>query len=742
MALKEEISLQFNTLIEILGDRIYDSPYASLRENLQNAVDAVRIRHKYSNSHGYSPMIHVNLNSNSFEIFDNGIGMNKVEMQQHYWAIGNSGKKNMSDICIGTFGIGAFANFGIANKLTVISRKSPKEKWIISHLSKSEFSINGLPKVNYDEYNTNLWSQLILTSKNNSELSGKLKDDFGTLIIVSIDKPIEIKKVLEYIEEHIKGLDIPIYINDKLLSKKDLLNQQKEFQYKETRFESFKFFNINGNLEYSTYENEKNQISIKIKFSNILSGIIHPEKDVAQIFNHGFKLCNYPVNSRITFQGIFDSIYFRPTAGRDSLNSESSQQFSLLIKKLTEIIANIASESNDRLLAIPDIFNYAYYNSKYSIIANLKVPLEQNEECSLVDIASRYKKDNKKVFYTLKSSGISKSLSSKGHSIIILPSDYYKQNLAKGYLEKYCDGTSIESYELIQSILDVNSLKNEELEIIKKVSAGFFEITELNIKVIPAILKENLIFYWKESLSNEDEVLYFNIKHEDINFMLYSFPDEIKYKKFHFIKELLLNHLGEQVFKYRKKTRGEMDLLGIKALIKSKFKIYTLTQSDIQRIGGKRKELNILPQDVQTISSSSDKVLPPLNGKIIIVQGSYIDADEGCYLQLDEGGHKIIQPLKNMYETLSVSWSGNTLFYHYNFDDIKLFQTSIEFTNVISLRSKKIFYGAIDESRRPIFQEKLTYIPIPKQLEAYTIPDSDFQVLTLILRSNVLIYQE
>jgi len=55
-------------------------------------------------------------------IADNGIGMTPDDLSNHYWNAGSSSKNNEAARAagvVGTFGIGAMANFGIADTLTV-----------------------------------------------------------------------------------------------------------------------------------------------------------------------------------------------------------------------------------------------------------------------------------------------------------------------------------------------------------------------------------------------------------------------------------------------------------------------------------------------------------------------------------------------------------------------------------------------------------------------------------------------
>src|SRR5690348_9576272 len=112
--------IEAQRVIQLLAKQIYQSPLALLRENTQNAFDAVRQR--MASDKGFSPRIDIQLVPDRVTISDNGIGMTPTDLRQHYWTAGSSSKNNDAARAagvVGTFGIGAMANFGIADALTV-----------------------------------------------------------------------------------------------------------------------------------------------------------------------------------------------------------------------------------------------------------------------------------------------------------------------------------------------------------------------------------------------------------------------------------------------------------------------------------------------------------------------------------------------------------------------------------------------------------------------------------------------
>ncbi len=79
MSNKSKLSFQIevNRVLEILSNDIYDSPYALLRENIQNAFDAIVMR-QYKSNTAFKPEINITIGNGIISIIkDNGIGMNE-----------------------------------------------------------------------------------------------------------------------------------------------------------------------------------------------------------------------------------------------------------------------------------------------------------------------------------------------------------------------------------------------------------------------------------------------------------------------------------------------------------------------------------------------------------------------------------------------------------------------------------------------------------------------------------------
>src|SRR5437879_4296666 len=117
---KIPFKVDISRVIDVLATQIYQTPLALLRENAQNSFDAVLMRRQGRES--FEPIIEISVTPTTIQVTDNGIGMTPDDLRNHYWRAGSSSKNTPAARAagvVGTFGIGAMANFGIAEELLV-----------------------------------------------------------------------------------------------------------------------------------------------------------------------------------------------------------------------------------------------------------------------------------------------------------------------------------------------------------------------------------------------------------------------------------------------------------------------------------------------------------------------------------------------------------------------------------------------------------------------------------------------
>ena len=143
---KKQFKTESKRLLDLMINSIYTNKEIFLRELISNASDALDKRHYLSltdNSYAYQQPLTINLSvdkeNRTLTISDNGIGMDKEELENNLGTIAHSGslnfkeqmeKKDEIDI-IGQFGVGFYSAFMVAKKIVVVSKKPncPAYKW-------------------------------------------------------------------------------------------------------------------------------------------------------------------------------------------------------------------------------------------------------------------------------------------------------------------------------------------------------------------------------------------------------------------------------------------------------------------------------------------------------------------------------------------------------------------------------------------------------------------------------------
>ena len=140
MARKKQFRAESQRLLDLMINSIYTHKEIFLRELISNASDASdKLYYKAltENINGISRddlsiQLVINKNHRMLSIIDQGIGMNREELDEHLGTIANSGslqfkealEKGQTDVdIIGQFGVGFYSAFMVANKVEVISKK-------------------------------------------------------------------------------------------------------------------------------------------------------------------------------------------------------------------------------------------------------------------------------------------------------------------------------------------------------------------------------------------------------------------------------------------------------------------------------------------------------------------------------------------------------------------------------------------------------------------------------------------
>ncbi len=419
---KIPFQVEINRIIEVLAKQIYQNPFALLRENCQNAFDAILMRKA---KESFQPTITVEISARKVSIADNGVGMTEIELKENFWRAGSSSKNTPEAKAagvVGTFGIGAMANFGVASKLTVVTRSLREDRTIQSSVEKNNLSA------------TNDCIELFETDK---------RPDFGTTIVADLSEDINIQDATKYIAEIVKFLKIDVYVNNVKISGADIIQVTKgdfqkghEFEIKGCSFSQLNLlFDAKASIapsgqifvEASNFEQEGKKIN----------GTLSLKSDTHSIsaYRSSFYLSPAPVSSTYRFGGIIDLPFIEPTAGREALVTSSIQIIQQLIQFVeTSISTEIAkSEFCDNSI---NFINWVLGHRRFDLVGNLTLRLLPNDKrIKISDVLSKTQ-SSKISYYEGSNNEIINMFSSEDSPLVVTSSQNPRRNLEILYLSQ------------------------------------------------------------------------------------------------------------------------------------------------------------------------------------------------------------------------------------------------------------------------------------------------------------------
>ncbi|MDY4788411.1 MAG: molecular chaperone HtpG [Bacilli bacterium] len=283
---------QFKTeskrLLDLMINSIYTNKEIFLRELISNASDAIDKYHVLSlnddnlvKETNYQINIEVDKKNRTITIKDNGIGMNKEELEENLGTIANSGSKaflekisdeklkNEMDI-IGQFGVGFYSAFMVASKIEV-KTKSPYSEQGYLFLSEGEetYSIDECEKLEHGSEIT-----LYLRENNDEENYDKFMESYEIehlvkkysdyirypiLMMVETSKPKldANNEIIENEYETVSELKTLNSMTPIWKKKKNEVSEEELNDFYKQKFNDFEdplltiFFNVEGMLTYN-----------------------------------------------------------------------------------------------------------------------------------------------------------------------------------------------------------------------------------------------------------------------------------------------------------------------------------------------------------------------------------------------------------------------------------------------------------------------------------------------------------
>lgn len=497
------VRVDFERILQTIAANIYDNQYAFLRENVQNAIDAIRIQAVRDGLSPSDPLYHIQvaISGNVCAISDNGIGMTREELRNNFWTMGASGKTTAEAKaagCIGVFGIGGFANFGVCDTLEVISRTDTCLTAHHTSLSRSAFGVERftLPTVQYLE---------------SSELASR-----GTIVRGIARTPFDAEGLLRYLRQFVRFVREPVYFNGGLISQDQPDTPRGAYR---TVADSVVASDASVEISFQLLADDAHNLSanilgLKVSGQATRCGsyvrLIHGQVDV---YKRGFRICNVSISSRIGVSGDFDSDVLQPTAGRDTLEGKSitllTQTFRLMETATWPFILGDADLLANHTRLLPDFISHGHLEKLGRLAVNTldkrSFALEQLRQVS---------EKGRRIFFTQtgRSGSAAEVLQARGHIIVAASSDHYRRSAEVQYLRTYCNAEEFDN--LIECLEVYADLEPFERALLAELEIGIRKLfNPPPFRFTPGKLTLDAPIYWSNKKEGAATVVLVDTRH-------------------------------------------------------------------------------------------------------------------------------------------------------------------------------------------------------------------------------------
>lgn len=722
MSVDEEgfsVSLEFRSVLEAFSKEIYETPLAFLRENVQNAVDALRMQAvRVSTSSAEAALfVKITVEGDQCEIVDSGIGMTRDDLRNFFWTIGASGKRTPEARragCVGMFGIGGFANFGACSELVVISQVENSTSGFLTRLTQQDIdaAAGEIPRVHVEE---------------NTEAGPR-----GTIVRALLKAPANIEELEAYVRDFVRYAEEHVYFNGNLVSR-------QPFQIPKRSIDELR--SINTDTRSWTHENVTVSGRLyatpgAILYADITGlrvgeeairtfGWLRFENGRIDALKRGFKLCSTAIGTQIGVAGAIDCDRLAPTAGRDSLNADSNKLLASIVHALERAAIDAVLESPDLISHHTRIFRYVRQNGLVSHLGNVRVDLANGNEVLLSDILRRSKNGVRVFFATSQNRSLSKVLEAGGHTVVQLPTDGHKQAAVKEFLTNCCSAQQFEGQiECLEHYEALSRFEKAMLAELEEIVLSAYDLP--NAQIVPGKLTEDIPVYTKDHPDGE-LTIYADVRHPEITKLeglgitpLFSSMVAA------FCREYLAPTLRSRSPKFFGSGAVNLDWL-----FKRRSELWVLVTQDIEVYRRAAQRQVVRQSDVQVVQtghsstvseSASDAHRKP---KLVKIEGTdeFVELS-GYYLRIPNRASEAYGDVIQQCDSRCAVWAGNKIMLVASDEISSAFQVEIHLDRLITTEmSEGAFGGGSSQEERPL--QALyggLYFPIPAALQDYVVP--------------------
>ena len=723
-----KVGIEFESVLRAISKQIYETPHAFLRENVQNAIDAVRIQAKRdkldTNSSEYC--VRIDVEGKSIVVRDNGIGMSSEGLQNFFWTIGSSGKRNKEAQdagCVGMFGIGGFANFGVCDELEVVSQDEKS-------------SIGTLTKLSADTIRSARAAVPSVTMKESDDAAPR-----GTVVIGRLLELPNEDKLKTYLKGFVRFVPIRILFNGEKISQQKFhdvenhenltlvggsFNQWDSGEIKLTgRLWEDRGHTLVAAIDGMTFDGKAIE----------LTGMLRFENGPLDAFKRGFKLCSTQIPSTIGMSGRIDCDLFKPTAGRDSLDSHTSALVSQIGALLEKVAVDAVMESPDRIAQHTRVFRYIVRQGLMEKMGNVSVRLADGSESLLSDIRHRAIGGAVRVYFgTSQKHALNQVMLARGHIVVQLASDRHRRDAERRYLEDFCNAKPFDGMITCAEVYESHSrFERVFLAEVEQNISKSYEIKDY--KIVAGKLTEDLPTFVKERSGNKTLEVIVDVRHSEVRKLEAIGLNPVFYS---LVAVFCRDYIGPSLKKWSPRFFGDGSL-NLELFSSRRSELWVLVKDDIgvlrkggQRMVVTRNDVTVINVSDQQSQSSEEKKEHRI---LSILDDNQMTGLAGYYIRLPGWGYDAYGDLVAECDSQGVVWAGNKVMFVASDGVSAQFQYEIRLDEIVVTEVDAVLRteGAVELTRPLQNMFNSLYFPIPKELERFLVPMNEGSEIRLDL---------
>ena len=713
-----EVGIHFESILRAISKQIYETPHAFIRENVQNAVDAVRLQALRDGSETTEDQyrIEVTVKDQIVTVRDNGIGMSEVELQNYFWTIGASGKRNeeaQAAGCVGMFGIGGFANFGVCDALEVSSQTEKEDIGTRTSLSASDIAAAG--------------ATTPTVAVQPSDAAGPR----GTVVVGYMNHAPNADDLQTYLKGFVRFVPVDIKFNGERIS-------QQHFGDVEDRENLTPIMDVSeqwgsGALTImgSLFEDRGNSLVAAIEGLSRngeqikLTGQLRFENGSIDVSKRGFKLCATQIPSTVGVSGRLDCDLFLPTAGRDSLDAGTSSLLSQIVVLLENVAIEAIFASSERIAQHTRTFRLVVRRGLFDKMDNVVVRLADGDEKPLRDIRRRAKEGNVGVFFgTTQKHALNQIMQARGHIVVQLSADRYRREAERKYLEMYCFAKPFDGMVDCAEVYDeLTFFERVFLSEVEQNISRAYEITNFNL--VAGRLTEDLPTFVKERSGKQPVEIVVDVRHGEVTKLAGLGLNPLMYS---LISVFCREYIGPSLKRWSPRFFGD-GALNLERYAKRRSELWILVKDDISvvRKGGQRQI--VTQEDVKTLRVGDE---PPqaspakeqTHRLLRIIDEERVTDWAGYYIRLPDKAFNAFGDLLADCDSYGVVWIGNKMTFVASDGVRAQFQYDIRLDEIVAAEvdGRPRAEGVLELDRPMHEMYGSVYFPIPVALEQFLVP--------------------